>query len=341
MFQKKLKELVKGKTLTEQEAAELMDEIMEGRADPCQIAGFLSLLSMRGETADELAGCVRSMRAHAKPVHYDKELLDIVGTGGDGTATFNISTASAILLSGLGVNVAKHGNRSVSSTSGAADVLEALGISIRTTPEQAASLLEQTHMCFLFAPLYHASMKYAIEPRKALGFRTIFNMLGPLTNPAGAERQLLGVYSRKAAEAYANAIVKLGTRRALVVTGDDGMDELTITGRTRAYLIEDQRIHSFSLMPEDVGLSAGRLEDIQVKTPAESAALIEAIFSGKTQNRSAMNAVLLNAGAGLYVAGRMDSIAEGIHEANRAIENGKALEQLNLLRTQTEEVSHV
>ncbi|GGL47127.1 anthranilate phosphoribosyltransferase [Sporolactobacillus putidus] len=341
MFQEKLKELVKGKTLTEQEAAELMDEIMEGKADPCQIAAFLSLLSMRGETVDELTGCVRSMRAHAKPIRYDKELLDIVGTGGDGTATFNISTASAILLSGLGVNVAKHGNRSVSSTSGAADVLEALRIPIQSTPEQAASLLDRAHMCFLFAPLYHASMKYAIAPRKALGFRTIFNMLGPLTNPAGAERQLLGVYSKEAAEAYANAIVKLGTRRSLVVTGDDGMDELTIAGRTEAYLIEDHKIKSFSLVPEDVGLSAGRLEEIQVENPEESAVMIEAIFSGDTQNRTAVNAVLLNAGAGLYVAGRTDSIAEGVHEANQAVDDGRALKQLNLLRAQAKEVSHV
>ncbi|WP_100488104.1 anthranilate phosphoribosyltransferase [Sporolactobacillus pectinivorans] len=340
MFQEKLKELVAGKTLSELEAEGMMDEIMEGKASPSQIAGFLSILSTRGETVEELTGCVRSMRGHARPMTSNRELLDIVGTGGDGTATFNISTASAIVLSSLGVNIAKHGNRSVSSTSGAADVLEALGISIKYTPEQASKQLDQTHMCFLFAPLYHASMKYAIEPRKALGFRTIFNLLGPLTNPAGAQRQLLGVYSRKAAEAYAHAVVSLGTHRTVVVSGEDGMDEVTVTGRTDGYLIENGRIKPFSLIPEDVGLHLGRLEDIQVENPAESAALIEAIFSGNTNNRSALEAVLLNAGTGLFVAGKVASIAEGVHEAEKAVGEGIAFRQLGLLRAQKEEAAH-
>ncbi|RYM05397.1 anthranilate phosphoribosyltransferase [Sporolactobacillus sp. THM7-7] len=341
MFQEKLRELAAGKTLTESEAAKMMDEIMEGAATPCQIAGFLSILSLRGETVDELAGCVRSMKAHARPLHYAKELLDIVGTGGDGTATFNISTASAILLSSLGVCVAKHGNRSVSSTSGAADALEALGISIKTTPEEAAALLDRTNMCFLFAPLYHASMKYAIGPRKELGFRTIFNMLGPLTNPAGAERQLLGVYDKKVAEAYASALQKLGTRRTLVVTGEDGMDEMTIAGRTDAFLVENGAIKRFSVIPEDVGLTRGKLEDIQVDNPEASAALIESIFKKETANQTATDSVLLNAGAGLFVAGRADSIAEGIHQARGAIDEGLAMNQLALLRQETRDVSHV
>lgn len=340
MFQEKLKDLVAGKKLSEQEAAAMMDEIMEGKASSSQIAAFLSLLSMRGETVEELAGSVRSMRAHAKPLHYAFPVLDIVGTGGDGTATFNISTASALLLSALGVNVAKHGNRSVSSTSGAADVLEALKIDIQSTPELAASLLDRTHMCFLFAPLYHASMKYAIEPRKALGFRTIFNMLGPLTNPAGAQRQLLGVYSKPLAEIYAQAIVKLGTERTLVVTGEDGMDELTIAGRTDAFLVENGKITTFTITPEEVGLNSGRLEDIQVENPKESAELIEAVFSGNTKNTTAINAVLLNAGAGLFVAGRTSSIAEGVHEAREAINTGAGLDQLNLMRRQTKEAAH-
>ncbi|MCO7127031.1 anthranilate phosphoribosyltransferase [Sporolactobacillus shoreicorticis] len=341
MFTETLKDLVAGKQLSEQEAAEMMDEIMEGKASSCQIAAYLSLLSMRGETVDELAGSVRSMRAHAKPLHYKHPLIDIVGTGGDGTATFNISTAAALVLSSLGICVAKHGNRSVSSTSGAADALEALGIDIRSTPEYASELLDQTHMCFLFAPLYHASMKYAIEPRKALGFRTIFNQLGPLTNPAGAERQLLGVYSVALAERYAQAIVKLGTEKTLVVTGEDGMDELTIAGRTDAFLIENGAIQTFSLTPEDVGLSVGNAADIQVKNPKESAELIETIFAGSRQNKTAADAVLLNAGAGLYVSGKTHSIAEGVHEAREAINSGAALNQLNLMRRQTVETAHV
>jgi anthranilate phosphoribosyltransferase len=341
MFQEKLKELVTGTTLSEQEAEGMMDEIMDGKASPAQIAGFLSILSLRGETVEELTGCVRSMRAHAKQMNSSRELMDIVGTGGDGTATFNISTASAIVLSALGVDVAKHGNRSVSSTSGAADVLEALGIPVRMTPEEAEQQLQRTHMCFLFAPIYHASMKYAVAPRKALGFRTIFNLLGPLTNPAGAQRQLLGVYSEKAAEAYAHAVSSLGTHRTLIVSGEDGMDEISVTGATRCLLVEGGQIRRFTLTPESVGLVSGRISDIQVGNPDESAALIERILNGEKANQAARNAVLLNAGAGLFVAGRTGTIAEGVHEADQAIIDGSARQQLSLLRAQkTEAAAH-
>lgn len=341
MFQEQLKQLITGTTLSEQEAESMMDEIMEGKASPAQIAGFLSILSLRGETVEELTGCVRSMRGHAKHLNSDRELVDIVGTGGDGTATFNISTASAIVLSALGVDVAKHGNRSVSSTSGAADVLEALGIPVRITPEEAAQQLERTHMCFLFAPIYHASMKYAVAPRKALGFRTIFNLLGPLTNPAGAQRQLLGVYNEKAAEAYARAVSSLGTHRTLIATGEGGMDEIAVTGETRCYLVENGQIRQFSITPGKVGLTAGNLRDIQVGNPEESAALVEQVLNGETENRTARNAVLLNAGAGLFVAGRTSTIAEGIHEADQAISAGLARNQLSLLRAQkTEAAAH-
>lgn len=340
MFQEKLKDLAEGRTLTAAEAEEMMSELMEGKASSDQIAGFLSMLSLRGETTDELTGCVRGMRKHARHLHYNKELLDIVGTGGDGTATFNISTASAILASSLGVNVAKHGNRSVSSTSGAADVLEALGISVQAAPEEAAGLLDRTHMCFLFAPLYHASMKYAVGPRKALGFRTIFNLLGPLTNPAGPGRQLLGVYSRDAAKAYADSIIHLGSTRTLVVTGEDGMDELTIGGRTNGFLIEGNTASPFTLTPEDVGLKRGHLDEIKVNNPEESARLIEAVLSGNTDNQSAVNAILLNTGAALFVAGETASIAEGVHEAAEAIDSGKGMKQLDLLRHEAGVTTH-
>lgn len=340
MFQEKLKQLVAGTTLSEQEAEGMMNEIMDGQASPSQIAGFLSILSLRGETVEELTGCVRSMRGHARRMNSKRELVDIVGTGGDGTATFNISTASAIVMSALGVDVAKHGNRSVSSTSGAADVLEALGIPVRATPEQAAMQLERTHMCFLFAPIYHASMKYAIEPRKALGFRTIFNLLGPLTNPAGAQRQLLGVYSNEAAEAYAHAVTSLGTHRTLIAAGEDGMDEVSVTGRTHCYLVENDQIRQFTLTPETVGLASGRLNEIQVGNPEESAVLIERVLAGDMANRTARNAVLLNAGAGLFVAGRTNTIAEGVHEAEQAISEGIARKQLSLLRAQKVEAAH-
>ncbi|WP_028984221.1 anthranilate phosphoribosyltransferase [Sporolactobacillus terrae] len=340
MFQATLKELVQGKTLSEKEAEVVMNDIMDGKVDSNQISAYLALLSLRGETADELTGSVRGMRAHALPLKYTDPLLDIVGTGGDGMATFNLSTAAAIVLSSLGVNVAKHGNRSVSSTSGAADALEALGISIQSTPASAAALLEQTHMCFLFAPLYHASMRYAIEPRKSLGFRTIFNQLGPLTNPAAAAYQLLGVYSRELAERYAEVLVKLNTKRALVVTGSDGMDELTIAGKTDAYLIEKNQIHTFTLIPEDVGLTRGTIEELRVHNPQESAKLIETVLTGTSRNASAINAVLLNAGAGLFTAGKTKSIAEGVRVAREAIQSGRAAKQLQLLRAKTKVMLH-
>ncbi|MFT8363285.1 MAG: anthranilate phosphoribosyltransferase [Sporolactobacillus sp.] len=337
MFQDILARLANHQTLSEAEAAAAMDEIMEGKAGESQITAFLAMLSLRGESADELTGCARSMRAHARQLRVDRPLLDIVGTGGDGTATFNISTASALVISSLGVDVAKHGNRSVSSTSGAADVLEALSISIQSTPEDAHRLLDMTHMCFLFAPLYHQSMKYAIGPRKALGFRTIFNMLGPLTNPAGAERQMLGVYSQELAELYAHALVRLGTERTLVVTGDDGMDELTIAGRSHILLIENEKITASTLTPEDVGLHRGTLKAIQVANPAQSAALIESIFTGSTAHPEARDAILLNAGAGLFTAGFSATIGEGVHEAREALDSGRAIAQLNALRRASKE----
>lgn len=340
MFQEQLKELVTGKVLSKDEAIAMMDDIMDGTATPSQIAAFLSIIAMRGETVDELIGFVKSMRAHAKTFTYDEEVIDTVGTGGDGASTFNISTASAILLSSLGVNVAKHGNRSVSSKSGSADALEALGISIQSTPEEALASLKRTHMCFLFAPLYHASMKHAAGPRKELGFRTVFNLLGPLTNPAQAERQLLGVFNQDAAKKYADALLDLGTRRSLVVNGSGGLDELSISGATDAFLVEDGKVAHFSVAPEDVGLERGRLKDIQVENPRESAELIEAIFAGRTANQSAINIVLLNAGAGLYVYGRADTIAEGVHDARRALEDGLGLKQLNLLRSEAGAVHH-
>lgn len=340
MFQEQLKELMTGKILSRDEAIAMMDDIMDGKATPSQIAAFLSIIGMRGETVDELIGFVQSMRAHARTFSYEEEVIDTVGTGGDGASTFNISTASAILLSSLGVNVAKHGNRSVSSKSGSADALEALGISIQSTPEEASASLKRTHMCFLFAPLYHASMKHAAVPRKELGFRTVFNLLGPLTNPAQAERQLLGVFNLDVAKKYADVLLKLGTRRSLVVTGSGGLDELSISGATDAFLVEGGKVEQFSVTPEDVGLERGRLEDIQVENPQESAELIEAIFAGKTNNRSAIDTVLLNTGAGLYVYGRTDSIAEGVHAAGKALEDGLALKQLNLLRSEAGAVHH-
>ncbi|GGE38795.1 anthranilate phosphoribosyltransferase [Pullulanibacillus camelliae] len=331
-FKDGLSRLINGEHFNRQEAKGMMDAIMSGAATSSQISAFLSILRFRGETAEELTGFVESMRAHALRLEHDEDVLDTCGTGGDGLSTFNISTAVAILISSLGVKVAKHGNRAVSSKSGSADVLEILGIPVQSTADEAVASLKTKHMCFLFAPLYHASMRFASAPRKELGFRTIFNVLGPLVNPAQSQRQLLGVFDLDHAKKMAESLRALGTQRALVVTGDRGLDELAITGPSWALLVEKDTIQELTLSPEDFGLPLGRLEEIQVKTARESAELIQAIFDGKNRSTPA-HIVLLNAGAALFVADRVATIKEGIALAQEAIDSGKALRQLERLKT--------
>ncbi|MTT31275.1 anthranilate phosphoribosyltransferase [Terrilactibacillus sp. BCM23-1] len=332
MFKSKLSELLDGHKLTEDEAMYMMDQIMSGEVLPTQIASFLSILRFRGETIEEVTGFARAMRAHAKTFSYHDEVMDTCGTGGDNASTFNISTAVAIVLSSLGVNIAKHGNRSFSSKSGSADVLETLGISIQSTPEEAVQALDDKNMCFLFAPLFHASMKHAAGPRKELGFRTVFNILGPLANPANSSRQLLGVFNYESALKMAHALSRLGTKRALLVNGEDGLDEISICGRTNMVLVEGDKVKEFKLQPEDVGLERGSFNDLKVSNSQESAALIEAIFKGEG-NQSATDIVCLNAGAGLFTYGKVSTIEEGVHQARKAINQGTALEQLEKLRS--------
>ncbi|MGD6795229.1 anthranilate phosphoribosyltransferase [Metabacillus indicus] len=331
-----LNKCIEGHTLSEQEAMNAMNQVMEGKATPSQIASFISILRFRGETVDELVGFAKAMKQHMTRIEYKEDVIDTCGTGGDGASTFNISTASAILASSMGVKVAKHGNRAVSSKSGSADVLEQLGIMIQTSPEEAKRALHQYDMSFLFAPIYHASMKHAVNPRKEIGFRTVFNLLGPLANPANARRQVMGVFSAEYAEKIAHALRELGSEHVLLVTGRDGLDECSITGITDVVELKNGNITSYEITPEEMGLEKGELKDIQVESPSESAELILSVFQGRKKGAAA-DIVALNAGAALYVAGKADSLKEGAAAAKLAIENGKAYRQLARLQRKKEE----
>jgi anthranilate phosphoribosyltransferase len=332
MFKQLLAKCIESDTLTEQEAYEAMIAIMSGEATASQIASFLSILRLRGETVDELTGFARGMRSRMMPIDYEEDVIDTCGTGGDEAATFNISTAAAIVASSLGVKVAKHGNRAVSSKSGSADVLEALQIDIQATPEEAKEALRTKGLAFLFAPIYHSAMKHAAIPRKEIGFRTVFNLLGPLANPARCKRQVIGVYSTRYAEKLAAALQRLGSSHVLLVTGRDGLDECSITTETDVVELKDGEIRRFTLTPEECGLSRGKLEDIQVHNVQQSAKLLKAVMEG-TANKSAMNIVSLNAGVALYVAKKASSIREGVDMAKEALITKRALAQLQRLQT--------
>jgi anthranilate phosphoribosyltransferase len=331
MFRELLNKCILGSTLTEKEAEEVMNQIMSGNATDSQIASLLTILRFRGETIEEMTGFAKAMRNHMTVIQYEHEVIDTCGTGGDQSSTFNISTAAAIVVSSLGIKVAKHGNRAVSSKSGSADVLEHLGIEIQVTSEDAKRALSETGMSFLFAPLYHSAMKHVAKPRKDIGFRTVFNLLGPLANPARCKKQVIGVYSPDYALKMAYTLKNLGSEHVLLVAGKDGLDECSISAETFVVELKNGSISQFELSPEDVGLPKGNLNDIQVSTVAESAALIEKIMYGRG-NQSARNIVLLNAGAALYVSGTAKSISEGVQLAKYAIESGRAAEQFQRLQ---------
>lgn len=335
-MKKLLAKCIEGETLSEAQAEYIMNQIMTGHATPSQIASLVSILRLRGETVDELVGFAKSMKSYMTSIDYDHEVVDTCGTGGDAASTFNISTAAAIVVSSLGVKVAKHGNRAISSKSGSADVLEELGISIQTTREDAKNSLSIHHMSFLFAPLFHSSMKHAVTPRKEIGFRTVFNLLGPLSNPANAKRQVIGVFSTMYAEKMAHALKRLGSEHVMLVTGRDGLDELSITGPTDVVELKDGHLAKYEVRPEDVGLETGNLIDIQVANATESAELIKAIFMNKAP-QSAKDIVSINAGAALYVAGHVGTLLDGTQLAKKVIENGKAYQQLMNLKELREE----
>lgn len=303
-----------------------MDEIMSGGTSPVQTAAFLAALSAKGETIEEITACAAGMRARALPVEYTDDLLEIVGTGGDGSNSFNISTTSSIVIAAGGVRVAKHGNRAASSRSGAADCLEALGVNISLSPEQCVSLLQNVGICFLFAQTYHSSMKYVGPVRKELGIRTIFNILGPLTNPAHANLQVLGVYSEEMVEPLAHVLHNLGVRRGMVVYGQDKLDEISLSSPTTVCEFNGDEFTTYVIHPQDFGLTPCEKSELVGGTPQENAQITLDILNGAKGAKR--DAVLLNAGAGLYVAGKAASLEDGVRLAAELIDSGRAMAKL-------------
>ncbi|MCR5059404.1 MAG: anthranilate phosphoribosyltransferase [Saccharofermentans sp.] len=332
MIKEAIAKIVAKEDLTYDEAYTVMNEIMNGETTPTQNAAFLAALSTKSakaETIDEISGCAQAMREHAEPVpHPGMEVLEIVGTGGDKASSFNISTTSAFVIAESGIKVAKHGNRAASSKSGTADCLEALGANISLTPDQCIKLLEEVGFCFFFAQKYHSSMKYVGAIRKELGFRTVFNILGPLTNPSKPEFFLLGVYDEYLVEVVAHVLGSLGVKRALVVYGMDRLDEISASEETFVCELNNGEYKKYHIKPEEFGLPRGKKEDIIGGTPEENAQITRDILSGRiTDTRRTI--VLMNAGAAIYVGGKADTIAEGVKMAADIIDSGKALDRLN------------
>ncbi|MBE0507172.1 MAG: anthranilate phosphoribosyltransferase [Marinospirillum sp.] len=316
--------------LTREEMRAVMQLIMTGEATASQMGGFLVGLRMKGETVAEITAAAEVMRKLATPVSINsKHLVDIVGTGGDGANLFNVSTCSSLVVAAAGGQVAKHGNRSVSSSSGSADVLEAAGVNLAITPEQVARCVEEIGVGFMFAPQHHSAMKHAVAPRKEMGIRTLFNILGPLTNPAGAQHQLLGVYTPELVKPLAEVLGNLGLQHALVVCGEDGLDEISIAGATHVAEYRDGQLTEYTIHPEDFGLKRHSLDSLKVDSAAESLELIRQVL--KNQQGAALDMVLLNAGAALYAADIADSIIEGVSLAQDAIASGQAAEKLKVL----------
>ena len=310
-----------GQHLTTDHASAVLTEIMEGRSDEVQTGAFLIALRTKGETVPELIGLARTMRSLAEPVEVSGDLVDTAGTGG-GPSTFNVSTTAALVAAGAGCAVAKHGNRSSTSLSGSADLLEALGVVIEISPERVAASIEETGFGFMFAPRHHKAMAHVVPVRKALAVRTIFNFLGPLTNPAGAKRQLMGVSDRRYQESIAETLVGLGTERALVVSGDDGIDEISITGPTRVIEVVDGGTSEWFVSPDDFGLERAELGDVAGGTPKENAAATRAVLEGEKGPRRDL--VVLNAAAAILVGGRAVDFAGGVDAAKEAIDSGAA-----------------
>ena len=332
MIKEAIVKIVNKGDLTYDEAYTVMNEIMSGETTATQNAAFLAALSTksaRAETTDEIAGCAAAMREHATRVQTDMDLMEIVGTGGDNAQSFNISTTSALVAAAGGIKVAKHGNRAASSLSGTADCLEALGVNIDQSPAKCVGLLKEVGICFFFAQKYHTSMKYVGAIRKELGFRTVFNILGPLTNPGSPSMQILGVYDEYLVDPLAQVLVNLGVRRGMVVYGTDRLDEISMSSPTKICEIRDGWFRSYTIAPEDFGFERCRKEDLKGGTPLDNAGITRDILSGAKGPKR--NAVLMNAGAALYIGGKADSMAEGIRLAEELIDSGKAMETLEKL----------
>jgi anthranilate phosphoribosyltransferase len=350
MIKKAIARVVERQDLTETEMVEVMDQIMSGEATPAQVASFITALRMKGETVDEITGAARVMRDRVTPIRVGRNVLDIdrddinldretildtCGTGGSGTNTFNVSTTVAFVVSACGVKVAKHGNRSVSSSCGSADVLEALGVNLNVTPEMVENCINEIGLGFLFAPALHGAMKHAIGPRREIGIRTIFNILGPLTNPAGAGCQVLGVYREDLVETLARVLKKLGCHRGFVVHGRDGMDEITLAGETCMAEVTPQGVAVRTFSPEELGLTRCDMDELRGGDAAANAAIVRSILAGEQGPRR--DIVLLNASFGLVAAGKASDPLEGVRMAAAAIDTGRARQQLEKLIAMTNE----
>lgn len=336
MIKEAIGKVVTGSDLSEDEMVAVMNEIMSGEATDAQIGSFITALRMKGEAIDEIVGAVRVMRAKATFIEsgVDTEageiLMDIVGTGGDGSGTFNVSTTTAFVVAGAGIPVAKHGNRAISSNCGSADVLEELGVDLSMPADRVADCVQKVGIGFLFAPMLHGAMKHAIGPRRELGIRTIFNILGPMTNPAGANVQLTGVFDKELTVVLAEVLGRLGMQRTLVVWGEGNMDEMTITGTSHVAEAHDGVVKNWTVIPEDVGLTRAGLDDINGGADvAEAATLVRSVLAGEPGPR--LDMVLLNSGAALMAAGKVDALKEGVEMAREIITSGKAQAKLEAL----------
>ncbi len=327
MIKEAIIKLSKKQDLAYAEAEAVMDEIMSGQATPVQMSAYLTALALKGETIDEITASAAGMRAHCIKLLHNLDVLEIVGTGGDGSNSFNISTTSSLVIAAGGVPVAKHGNRAASSKSGAADVLEALGVKITLTPERSAEILKKINICFLFAQNYHIAMKYVAPIRKELGIRTVFNILGPLSNPAGANMELMGVYDQLLVEPLAQVMANLGVDRGMVVYGQDSLDEISMCAPTSVCEIRDGKFTSYEITPEQFGYERCEKGALTGGTPAENAEITKAILKGEEKGPK-RQAVCLNAGAALYIAGKAASMEEGVKLAESLIDSGAALKKL-------------
>ena len=330
MIQEAIKDLIAGADLSRARTRAAMDQIMSGQATDAQIGAFLVALRIKGETVDEIAGCAEVMREKATPIATTRpDLIDTCGTGGDGSGTFNISTAVAFVACGAGLAVAKHGNRSISSHCGSADVLDALGVNVEASPEKVGECIDEVGIGFLFAVALHGAMKHAIGPRRELATRTVFNVLGPLTNPAGAKRQLLGVYDSALTEALAGVLGQLGSERALVVHGSDGLDEITLTGPTQVSELRDGQVSTRQIDPRDFGLQRVPAEALQGGDAAYNARILREVLDGREGPR--LDVVLINAAAAIAVGGRAEDMTAGLELARASIDSGRACRALERL----------
>ena len=337
MLKQYIEKIIDEQNLTQQEAGKAMDIILNGKANDSQLASFLSVLKMKGESVDEIAGFAKTLLAHADHVPHKEPVMCNCGTGGDTKNTFNISTTAAFVLAAGGVNVAKHGNRGVSSASGSSDVLGELGVKYNLTSENAGKIIDNIGVAFLFAPAFNKAMKYVAKTRKELGYRTVFNLLGPIINPAGLDYQMVGIYDKNLTELIAGVLKEIGVKHAMVIASEDGMDEISTNAPTKVSELKDGRVHTYEINPADYGFKAGSLEDYAGGTPAENAKITLRILRGE-EHGPKRDIVIINAGTALYVGNKAESIEAGIQLAKEMIDSGKALQKLQQLIAKTQEL---